>query len=208
MTGFPSVSEGQLDALREAGNIGAAHAATALSAMLGSRVDMSVPSVRIAGFEEVTGLFGEEEISCAVLLQLKGDVPGTMFFLLPLDEANELTSLLLGGAEVDLNQEPMPEMGASALNEAGNILSGSYLSALSDFTGLNLQPTPPAVACDMTMALLSYGLAEVSMYGDYALLIDTSISLKEKSDSLKGTFLLLPDPDGIQSLFEALGVSI
>ena len=48
----------QLDALREVANIGAGHAATALSQMTDSTIMISVPEVNVRPLEEVAELFG------------------------------------------------------------------------------------------------------------------------------------------------------
>ncbi|MGH9260627.1 MAG: chemotaxis protein CheC, partial [Acidimicrobiales bacterium] len=48
----------QIDALREVANIGAGHAATALSQMTNHRVMISVPRINIARLEEVPDLIG------------------------------------------------------------------------------------------------------------------------------------------------------
>ena len=42
-----NLSNIQLDALKEVSNIGAGNAATALSMMLGKKIDMTVPSVNM-----------------------------------------------------------------------------------------------------------------------------------------------------------------
>ena len=74
----------------------------------------------------------------------------------------------------------LPEMGISAMQELGNILSGSYLSALSDFTGLKIYPTVPSLSVDMVGAIVSFGLIEVSHYSDEVIVIDTQI--REEGD--------------------------
>lgn len=48
----------QKDILKEIGNIGAGNAATSLSMLLGQKIDMMVPSVEIADFNEVIELVG------------------------------------------------------------------------------------------------------------------------------------------------------
>ncbi|MCG6171515.1 chemotaxis protein CheC, partial [Anoxybacillus sp. LAT_11] len=91
--------------------------------------------------------------------------------------------------------------------ELGNILAGSYLSALADFTRLNLHPSVPALAIDMIGAVLSFGLLELSRVGDYAILIDTAIYDERRPDeSINGHFFLLPDPESFSTIFRALGV--
>ena len=49
----------------------------------------------------------------------------------------------------------MDEIARSAMEEIGNILSSSYLSALADFTGLRLNHSVPALAIDMAGAIVT-----------------------------------------------------
>jgi len=211
MRDLSEIGSEHLDILKEVGNIGAGNAATALSQMLNKIIDMKVPAVKVVPFTEISdAVGGEEAVVAAVFLRIQGEAPGNMFFMLPVDEANELIRQLIGDPSLDLQKEPIDEMGASALSEVGNILAGSYLSALSDFTKLNLQPTPPAVAVDMSMALLSAGLVELSEAGDYAIVIDTEINEKNEDNIIqsKGHFFLLPDPDSLDKIFLSLGVHL
>lgn len=199
-----------LDVLKEVGNIGAGNAATALSRLLNKLIDMNVPSVRIVSFQEITELIGgADKTVAAVYLRIEGEVPGNMFFILTLKEAEELISKLTGLEEMDLTNQEMNEMAVSALQELGNILAGSYLSALSDFTKLNLQPSVPALSVDMFGAILNYGLIELSHVSDYAIVIDTRIiEMENDSKQSTGHFFLLPDPESFSRLFKALGVEI
>ncbi|WP_280768959.1 chemotaxis protein CheC [Salipaludibacillus daqingensis] len=211
MKDLSEIKSQHLDILKEVGNIGAGNAATALSQMLHKVIDMKVPAVKVVPFTEISdAVGGEEAVVAAVFLRIEGEAPGNMFFMLPVNEANDLIRQLIGDPSLHLQQEPIDEMGASALCEVGNILAGSYLSSLSDFTKLNLQPTPPAVAVDMTMALLSAGLVELSEAGDYAIVIDTEINEKDQDNTIqsKGHFFLLPDPDSLEKIFRSLGVNM
>lgn len=200
-----------LDILKEIGNIGAGHAATALSKLLNKVIDMKVPAVEVVSFVEITELVGgSDNIVAAIFLRIEGDAPGNMFFMLPVNEATTLIRHLTSDDNFDLTNPPYSELGLSALHEVGNILAGSYLSALSDFTQLNLQPSVPSLSIDMATAILSYGLLELSQVGDYAIVIDTEITekLDENTQKTRGHFFLLPDPDSYDKLFHSLGVSI
>ncbi len=200
-----------LDILKEVGNIGAGHAATALSKLLNKTIDMKVPAVRVVSFEEITELVGgSDNIVAAIFLRIEGEAPGNMFFMLPVNEATNLIRYLTGEDQFDLNIPPYSDLGLSALQEVGNILAGSYLSAFSDLTKLNLQPSVPALSVDMAIAILSYGLLELSQVGDYAIVIDTEIIEKVdvNSQQTSGHFFLLPDPDSYEIIFQALGVSM
>lgn len=203
MSEFRPFADLQLDVLREVGNIGAGHAATALAKLLDKPVDMMVPKVRIVPFEEIAeSVGGIEQVVVAIFLRIDGETPGNMFFILTQESAKRLLRKIVG-IEVD-EDDFYSEMELSALNEIGNILAGSYLSSLADFTNLNMQPTVPSLAIDMAGAILTYGLLQYGEMGDHALLIDTAFL--EGKDEVEGHFFLIPDPESFDRIFAALGV--
>ena len=197
-----------LDVLREVGNIGAAHAATSLSQLLNRKIDMHVPNVKLVSFDEMFDLAGgPETIVAGIFLRIEGDLSGSMFFVLPVESANYFIRRLIGDETFDFSSPNLPEIGVSALQELGNILSGSYLSALSDFTGLKIYPTVPSLSVDMVGAIFSFGLIEVSHYSDDVIVIDTQIrEEREGISSVNGHFFLLPDPSSYVTIFRSLGV--
>lgn len=199
-----------LDVLKEIGNIGAAHAATALSGLLNTKIDMRVPKAQMVSFDEMMEFAGgAESVVAGIYLRIEGDAKGGMFFILPVEQANHFIRKLTHDDLFDFKKENVSELGLSAMQELGNILSGSYLSALSDFTGLKIYPTPPALAVDMFGAIISFGLVEVSQIGDHVIVIDTTIYEEHMGDleTVRGHFFLLPDPDSFETIFKALGVS-
>lgn len=202
---FSHNAEFKMDVLREVGNIGAGHAATALSRLLDKPIDMAVPKVSFIPFEDIADrVGGAEEVVVAIFLRVEGEAPGNMFFLM---SQNQARLLLQGLLHFDLSEGPdYTEMEMSALSEIGNILAGSYLSSLADLTGLPLSPTVPAIAVDMAGAILSYGLVQFGTMGDEALLIDTTFL--EDDRRAEGHFFFIPDPESFERLFRALGVPI
>jgi len=195
----------EMDVLKEVGNIGAGNAATAMSTLLNKPIDMSVPSVQLLPFEEVAErVGGSEQIVIAVFLRVEGDVPGNMFFIMQEHYALQLMKQLLPKEHLD--DGTYSELELSTLCEIGNILAGSYLSSLADFTQLQLQPSVPSIAHDMAGAILSYGLMQYGEMGDSALLIETSFL--EDCKSLEGHFFLIPDPNSFEIIFRALGVRL
>jgi chemotaxis protein CheC len=200
---FDRFADFQMDVLKEVGNIGAGHAATALSKLLDKPVDMLVPKVRMVAFEDIAeSVGGAEKVVIAIFLRVEGATPGNLFFILTLDSAKKLLRNLVGIEVVD--DEHYTEMELSALCEIGNILAGSYLSSLADFTNLYMSPTVPALAIDMAGAVLSYGLLQFGQMGDSALLIDTKFL--DGNDEVEGHFFLIPDPESFDKIFVALGV--
>ena len=123
-----------LDILKEIGNIGAGNAATALSNVLNQKIDMHVPSVEVVSFEEMFELAGgAETVVAGVFLRIQGDVTGTMFFVLSLESANRFIRTLIGDPQYTITEADSDVIGHSALQELGNILSGSYLSGVALF---------------------------------------------------------------------------
>lgn len=200
-----------LDVLKEIGNIGAAHAATALSSLLNKKIDMQVPDVSTVTFNEMMDISGgAENVVVGIYLRIEGDAEGSMFFILPIEQANKFIRRLIRDESFDFNGPGDSELGRSAMQEMGNILSGSYLSALSDFTGLNIYPTVPGLSIDMFGAIVSSGLVELSQVSDHVIVINTSIFDEENEnvETVHGHFFLIPNPESFQTIFNALGVTI
>ncbi|MFD1018205.1 chemotaxis protein CheC [Thalassobacillus hwangdonensis] len=197
-----------MDVLKEIGNIGAGHAATSLSQLLQHKVEMHVPSVRMVDFDEMMELGGgAEKKMVSVFLRMEGDAPGSMFFVLSPEQARRFVSMMIHSEDVQFDQPPYDELAISALHELGNILTGSYLSSLADFTNLDLHPSVPSIAIDMVGATLSFGLIELSQVSDQAIVIETCLSTEEtEQQDVKGHFFLLPDPGSYEKVFRSLGV--
>jgi chemotaxis protein CheC len=203
------ITDMHLDVLKEIGNIGAGHAATSLSQLLDRKIDMRVPKVDLVSFDGMFDLAGgADEIVAGIYLLIEGDLSGSMFFVLSIESAKRFIRKLIGDASFDFNTPPFSEMGISAMQELGNILSGSYLSALSDFTGLKVYPTVPSLSVDMVGAIVSFGLIEISHTSDEVIVINTEISElgTNGSEKINGHFFLIPDPSSYITIFRSLGV--
>ncbi|SDJ71993.1 chemotaxis protein CheC [Sediminibacillus albus] len=208
MSFIENLSNYQLDTLKEIGNIGAGNAATALSKLLDRKIDMKTPSVRITSFDETMEMVGgAETVIVSVFLRIEGEAPGSMFYVFSPEQAEQFVHQITGNEEFSFANPPYPEMGLSILHEIGNILAGSYLTALSDFTLINMQPSVPSLTMDMAGAIISEGLMELSRESDYAIIIDTTIQEPgADKQNIQGHFFLLPDPESFEKIFAALGV--
>lgn len=208
MSYLKTLSTMHLDILKEIGNIGAGNAATALSTLLNKKIDMNVPSVSVITFNEMMELAGgPENVIACVFLRIEGDAPGSMYFILSLEQGERFIHQITGDSNFSI-ESSYTDIAISALQELGNILAGSYLSALSNLTNLNLLPTVPALSIEMAGAVISAGLLELSKVGDYAIVIDTELMEVEQENmkSINGHFFLLPDPDSFETIFSALGM--
>jgi chemotaxis protein CheC len=196
----------QLDALREVANIGAGHAATALSTMTGGTIMISVPTINIARLEEVPPqISAPEEPVAAVLMSMLGDLTGRTLLVFPKPTATRLSELMLRRPRG--SSPTLGELEQSALKEAGNILSGAYMNALSDFMGLMLLPSPPSLAVDMSGAVLTTAYLQFSTDLDYVFCVESEFYMQDVDEHLRGFFLLLPDFASLQAILRAIRVA-
>ncbi len=194
------MSDKYFDVLKEIGNIGAGNATTALSTMLGTRVDMMVPKVRLMEFKEVgTTLGGEEQLVAGIYLVVDGDIHGSIMFIQKKESARAMVQKLMG---MPSEGEDFSEMELSALKEIGNVITGAYLNSLATLTNLTIYPSVPDVCIDMAGAILSVPAIEFGAISDKMLLIQTDFA---DDVELSGYFILVPDEESDAKILHALG---
>ena len=197
----------QLDALREVANIGAGHAATALSQMIGGTIMISVPTINVSRLEEVPPqISAPEEPVAAVLMHMLGDLTGRTLLVFPKPTAARLAELMLRRPSGSAAEE-LGDMEQSAIKEAGNILSSAYMNALSDFMGMMLLPSPPSLAIDMSTAVLTTAYLQFGTDRDYVFCVESEFYMTDVDEKLRGFFLLLPDPASLQAILRAVRVA-
>ena len=190
-------SDLQLDALRELANVGSGTASTALSAMLGRSVDITVPNAFVLPMAEAVDSIGNpEDDVTGIVLGVFGDMDATVLLLVNPNHAALLCGML--GVPAD------SEFGESALMEIGNIVGSSYINALATMTGMSIEPTPPSLATDMLAAIVESVLAARATGGDVALLLDSDMVVEGEDCSV--SFLLVPDQGGVEQLLARLGL--
>jgi len=198
------VTQNYYDVLKEIGNIGAGNAMTALSQMMGCKIDMGVPQVELLNFSDVgAAIGGEEQIMAGVFLGVEGDITGSMLFLVERKSAKSLINKVMMGMG-DPGEE-FTEMELSAMQEVGNIITGAYLNSLSTLTNLKIYPSPPALTVDMAGAILSVPAIEFGIYGDQILMIQSKFFDEVEID---GYFVLVPDMESYSKILTSLGLSV
>lgn len=183
------LTELEKDALKEVGYIGAGHAARALSKLIGQRIDVNVSiaaTVSLTQLPEAVG--GREELVAGVYLPVTGDLEGAVLLVFPQRSVLTLADLLMKrevGAATRLS-----EMDQSAIKEVGNILSGSCLTALSQFLGIKLVEHIPDLACDMVGALVDSISVKFGQKAEQVLVIVVEMTTREKVKIIAYFFLL------------------
>ena len=199
---YQNITDEEIDMLREAGNIASGNAMTSLSKLIDSRLDMNVVQVRIESIQELPEVLGgAEEVIAGMLINVFGDLNAMLLFAFETESAIGLVNRILGKQLKEL--EEFDEIDHSALCETGNILAGSYLSALNTLTGLKLNVSTPQIAIDMAGAILSYPAIEFVCNDNKMLFIET-VS-KDVTGLLNGTYILILDNAAYNSVIKSLG---
>jgi chemotaxis protein CheC len=128
--------------------------AEALGMFSGNALTVKTVNLRPVGMDDLMTLIDDpEETVVGVSLGFEGGIEGTVLSYFPLDHAATLIESLMG--ERPNNVEDFDEMAFSALGEAGNILVSAFLNALSIHTDMEIMPTPPFVAIEMSYAVIT-----------------------------------------------------
>jgi chemotaxis protein CheC len=200
------LNEAQLDAIKEVGNIGTGNAATALSMMLDKKVEISVPQVKVIPISKIPFLFeNPEEVVCSVKMELKEDMTGEILLVFDPKTVKTLARVLTGMEITDITK--MDEFTSSMMKEIGNIMCGSYITALAGFTNLFINPEPPELIVDMISAIISEISIPLALAGEEnILLVETIIEIEGLEEVLQGYLLLVPSVDSLEKLLKALGM--
>lgn len=189
----------EIDALREAGNIGASHASTAMSSLVRSSVMIDVPDCIVCKTEQMPHQLGKwDQQTVATLFQTYGRGTGVFLMLLSYDTAIRLAGRMLertGNIPNELDDE-----GLGAISEMGNICTSAYLNAMAQFLGTTILPSPPSVAIDMLSAILEYPASLVAQVSDLVVVLKTSFVIE--NERYQGCFVFLPDPESQRMLLE------
>ena len=201
---FEQLTSLEIDTLREIGSIGTGNAATALSQMLGKEVRITMPEVRIMGYNEaIEWIGGPEAVTAGVLVKMSGDVGGIMLSVQKLELINFILETMLDqGIQ---GYEELQELQQSALIEVGNIMISAFVTALSGLAGININLTVPAFAVDMQGAILTVPMAEYGGMSDYLMTIGGNFVCN--GQETPSHLLLSPDLRSLDFLLRKLGVS-
>lgn len=202
---YQDITDQEIDMLREAGNIASGNAMTALSKLIDSTLDMSIAQVRIEKIQELPEVLGNaEEVIAGMLINVSGDLNAMLLLAFETESAIGMVNRILGKTLKDL--EEFDEIDHSVLCETGNILAGSYLSALNQLTGLKLDMSIPQIAIDMAGAILSYPAIEF-IYNDNTMLFIKTV-FKDVNGYLNGNYILILDHEAYSSVIRSLGAEV
>ncbi len=192
----------KIDALKEIGNIGAAHAITGLSKLLRKRIDISVTSVDIIPLQIIYTLFNgpESMVSVVYIEGYSEKFRGMMFLIFPHPEATRMVEMITG--KTIRGDQIKDEYSTSVLKEIGNIMCGCYLNTLATLLGQKLMHSVPQISRDMLGAVMDSILIDLSLDSDCALVLETAFTLT--GGQCKGFLFFVPTSESLETIFEAI----
>lgn len=144
--GMPSVDDYlsplEQDALGEIGNITFGSAATALSTLLGRKVDITTPKVSMISREQFESEFPKPHV--AVHVRYVDGFEGINSLVIKSHDAQVIADLMLGG-EGNVQTDELNEIHISAVQEAMNQMMGSSATSMSTIFNRFVNISPPGV---------------------------------------------------------------
>ena len=203
MKGFNELNGLELDTLREIGSIGTGNAANALSSMLGCKVTIEVPEVKIMGYNEaIDWIGGPETVTAGGLARLGGGINGIFLSIQHMEFINLVLQHMIGNGVEDYQY--LTELEISALLEVGNIMISAFANAMAGLTDMKIRLTVPAFAVDMQGAIIAVPMAEFGGQSDYIMTIGADFICNGRKVPCR--ILLSPDVRSLNFLLKKLGV--
>jgi len=197
------LNELQKDALQELANIGASHAATALSQMVNKNITIGIPKVEVVPLDQSINFINDKKEVAGVLLQISDEVPMYILLIVSKESSLYLTSLLMG-MELDPSKESLNEMDQEALKEVGNIMMTSFFNGVTELIGISMIPGPPQIAYDIPKVILETVLTQLTDITSDVVLFDSDVGDTDNK-GFKIDMLLLPEPKSIDIILNKLG---
>lgn len=203
MGAYDNLNDTQLDVMREIGNIGAGNACTALSGLIGTPIDMSVPRVQLLGIDSTSDyLGGDDKEVLGIRIDVKADLTGMMYHIVNKRFAERLINTFY---EKKLDTiKSIDEMDMSVISEMGNITSGAYANALATLSGYVVDIGTPTPGGYSISEILKVPIETFGEVGDKILVVDEQFIID--SEKLTSNMILVIEKDSLHRLFDKLGV--
>jgi chemotaxis protein CheC len=167
----------------------------ALSTLLSEPINHNV-QIMNNGINQIKNIkLAPDEIRvCAVRLNGKGDTHIEILYTMNQKHAKKIAAKLL--CQNDLCE--IDEMGASAIQEVANIMTGSFFNALSQGTGFRVDLSTPNFTNDELHMLIDNSARDVINPTDDAVVAD--IELVGQNSGTKLHMIIMQNPDNARKL--------
>ena len=192
-----------LDVLREIGNIGSGNAATSLSSMLNTTVEIEVPTISLINYENVSQyLGGKDNEVIGLALGLEADIEGVMLHVVQPRFASRIVNTFYT-KEIE-TLEDINEMDLSAVKETSNITTAAYVNSMASMTNTFINITPPIEYLDTVENVLKHASNRFDAIGNQVIYIDENLYIG--NTQIKSSMILILQIDSLKLLFDKLGI--
>lgn len=192
-----------LDALREIGNIGSGNAATSLSSMLNTPVEIEVPNISLINYDHVSQyLGGKDRKVIGLALGLEEDIEGVMLHVVQPKFASRIINAFYPKEIHTL--EDINEMDLSAVKETSNITTAAYVNSMATMTDTFINITPPIEYLDTVENVLKHASDRFDAIGHQVIYIDENLYIGDTE--IKSSMILILQIDSLKKLFDKLGI--
>lgn len=132
----------EIDALGEVGNISFGSSATALSSLLGQKVEITTPSISMINRNHLEQEFPHPYV--AVQVEYTTGLSGMNLLVIKQSDAAIIADLMLGGDGINPRPE-LSEIQLSAVQEAMNQMMGSAATSMSTVFNQKVDISPPTI---------------------------------------------------------------
>ncbi len=136
------LDEMEQDALGEIGNISFGSSATALSGLLGQKVEITTPAISVIDRNDLETEFVHPYV--AVGVEYTVGLSGTNLLVIKQSDAAIIADLMLGGDGLSPNED-LGEIHLSAVQEAMNQMMGSAATSMSTVFNKKVDISPPTI---------------------------------------------------------------
>lgn len=136
------LNEMEKDALGEIGNISFGSSATALSALLGQKVEITTPTITVIDKESLEAEFIHPYV--AIKVEYTEGLSGMNLLVIKQSDAAIIADLMLGGDGTTPNMD-LGEIHLSAVQEAMNQMMGSAATSMSTVFNKKVDISPPTI---------------------------------------------------------------
>ena len=180
----------EMDILKEVGNIASAHGSIALSEILGSKIELSVPKTDIIALPCVRDRINTDKIGIAISSKIITRLKGKIIFLLDEKNAFKLNDIAYKIKGEDKNAGVLTELGMSLIKEIGSIVNGAYVSALGMLFKELILLAPPSLISGTIEEILNMILSMPDdSSGEELILIE--VMFDEFERRVSGSFFLV-----------------
>jgi len=137
------LSSMEQDALGEIGNITFGSAATALSTLLGKKVDITTPQVSLLFRSNLQKEFPKPHVT--VHVNYVDGFHGINLLVIKIQDAKVIADLMMGGDGTGLENTELGDLHISAVQEAMNQMMGSSATSMSTIFNRMVNISPPGI---------------------------------------------------------------